>query len=722
MFGKRKKKESERPSPALPLRRSGRLAGEPPPEPLADEAEENEEESGSEADVDEDVDEVVVKRPRKQADADLQAIREDGLEVFRSRLRKKHPTARRLVKAWGVKDVGPGKGLQAWYKNVHGISPATTAPELLTAVGDLSEKDDEDVWNAFGVLLGHDDDPTPDKILASTVVGHVMDGDEEVEKEIQGFYEETGRDFGDYDKEFSRHAGLKIFGDPETDRPALSQVRLNTTIEDHTRKQLSVVLGKQEAGAEIDTPEQRQLDRLAWVLANLKASRECVAVVQVMSNDIRLFANRPDARLTRDFQRLFEAATAGAEEAEELINQLFRDMAGQKLEQRIKSGQRIDGAVLKAAERRLRKTLVFLADLDRQWDDLRVLAHTAGKFKVHAETQAADVMLRRRTAELGEEAGESDDDDRGGDKVARALTLKLESGERAKLTRRVTHAKLAIGISKLCCFKCWLMMKALERKGLKLPATGTHLKTYASGWPAPVSLTNPSVLRAYLQINPVPSKRNTREKALADAIADPRKRGAVIKAITDFTAEGQQESGYVSSEDESGIEFDLWDSYYEEPDEADDEAGSDDDEDPQPRKRGRSATPLKLKKKKPKTAKRRKTASSGDDPPARKKRGPGRPRKKKITFEGRGRDRVRRDDSPPPRRRSQKEPRDASPPSRPVPSRARSRTPVQRDQPDGSSGDEEQTRPAPRGTGFGRRKSTGTAKRPAKPKGRPRKK
>ncbi|TKK89288.1 hypothetical protein FDA94_10160 [Herbidospora galbida] len=492
----------------------------------------------------------------------LDLARTEGFEVFAERVDQGDEVAQRLLDEWGVDDLYTEKGYQAWFGKVHGVGEATTPGELLVALDSVPYKDDGIVWTALARLLGFPPGTaSAEKILAGTVVKHVMDADEGVRDEIEEFFGAIGEDLDVYDLELARQGGTAILGDPATDEPEVARGRLNDKIRLATAARLKDIKDGMVAGVRVNTAEQRSLDRLAWVLANLKSSRECVAVVTLLEDEIRLFANAADAQLAGDFKRLFDAAAKGRQAASADISALFDEMVAQKLEVRVLKQGKVPDDILRRGERRLRKTLDYLASLEKSWDDLRVMTHRAANgMKIHAETQAGDVLLRQRAAALGEEAGWSDDEDL--EKREAALRDKIDDGKRARLTRRVTDAKIAIGISKLCCFKCWLMIRALRAKDISIAPSGTHLKTYPAGWPAPASLTRPSLLRAFLQIPDDPKKRTDADEYLLNAMSTTDGRAAIISEIVRYSDKGQMESGYESSEDEGEGGLTLWQNYY----------------------------------------------------------------------------------------------------------------------------------------------------------------
>ncbi|GAB1817770.1 hypothetical protein [Herbidospora sp. RD11066] len=520
----------------------------------------------------------------------LDLARTEGFETFAERINEDDELARSLKDQWGVDDLNSEKGYQAWLREVHGVGRATTPGELLKALEDVPHQDDPTaVWKAVARLMGFaPNTASAEKILAGTVVSHLMDADEAVRGQIEEFFGALGEDLDAYDLELAREGGLALFGDPATDEPVVARTVQKDRIRAATATRLRQIKDGLVSGVRVDTAEQRSLDRLAWVLANLKASRECVAVVTMLENEIRLFANSADARLGPDFKRLFDAAMAGQRRASKEISAMFDEMVGQKLEVRVVQKDGLPADVLRRGERRLRKTLNYLASLEKEWDDLRVMTHEAARGKkIHAETQAGDVMLRQRAKSLGDQAGWSDDDDL--DKREVALQDKIDDGRRARLSRRVADARIAIGISKLCCFKCWLMIQALRAKDINLAPSGTHAKTYGAGWPAPASLSKPSLLRAFLQIPAKAKDRTPNDEFLLESMKTADGRAAIITEIVSYTDKGQLESGYDSSEDESTVKLSLWKNYY-----GDDESSSEEEEVKTPVKK--AAQPKKIVK------------------------------------------------------------------------------------------------------------------------------
>ncbi|MGJ6966648.1 hypothetical protein ACSDR0_32525 [Streptosporangium sp. G11] len=275
---------------------------------------------------------------------------------------------------------------------------------------------------------------------------------------------------------------------------------------------------------------QRALDRLAWVLAHLNDARECVAVAHT-EGELHLWANKPDGLMGQDLKRLVEAGRSEDEaELEDLaatFDELWSLLSGSSLDDR--SGR---GGDLHVAERRLLKAINFLADLQEKWTELKVSAHEetydlgGADHRMHTEMQAATQLLQNR--------------DRARTEASRKTLHLLDT------------IVIAIGISKLCCLKCYLGILAMRGEGIRFDVTGTHLTTYA--WPVSPALVTPALLKAILGV-PADST-DAEDIALAAAIDDELQRKAVIKAIESFVhVGGMGETGYVSSEDEEGLEF-----------------------------------------------------------------------------------------------------------------------------------------------------------------------
>lgn len=275
---------------------------------------------------------------------------------------------------------------------------------------------------------------------------------------------------------------------------------------------------------------QRALDRLAWVLAHLNDTRECVAVAHT-EGELHIWANNPDDRMGQDLKRLVEVGRsqdeAEVEDFTETLDELWALLRSSDLDDRSGSG-----GDLHMAERRLLKAINFLADLQRKWTELKVSAHEetynldGADRRVHTEMQAATQLLQNRERARTEASRE---------------TLHL-----------LDTIVIAIGISKLCCLKCYLGILAMRGEGIQFGVTGTHLTTYA--WPVSPALVAPALLKAILGVPDDPEEKADID--LATAIDDKLQRRAVIKAIESFDHAGAMgETGYVSSEDEEGLEF-----------------------------------------------------------------------------------------------------------------------------------------------------------------------
>nr|WP_062339391.1 nucleic acid/nucleotide deaminase domain-containing protein [Herbidospora sakaeratensis] len=497
-----------------------------------------------------------------------------GYTLFATALRKKVNWAVKMAAALGI-DGGP-KSLRRWLEQVGGLHPASTVPEVIEALASVDAPVPARAWQEIAAILGHTD-ATAEKVLARIAVEHATDGDADLQGAIADFCAQAGLDHAAYLTAYGRLGGLNLFGAAATDKVTTT---LGTPITSRLGDALSSHLSKLHgpfASPVVARGGNNDLDRLAWVLANMKSARQCVALITVFGQEIRLFANQPDAKLGADFLKLLNLAEADAQAVTTQVEKLFNELAGQKLGQR--KSERISDDVLHKAERRLRKTIRFLGANYDTWADLRVRAHTAATSdKVHAETQAADVVLRHRDKALAGDLSDTED----GDLRYRqdVLEAKLADGKRAEFGRLVANAQLAIGISKLCCFKCWLMLLAAGKKSVQLPAAGSHGKVY--GWPAPAVLAKSSILLAFLQLD-TGALKDDDEEVLAAAIATKKGRQEIVNGISTWMSTAGLESDYPSSEDEKDLDLSLWQSYYDDVEEftdpEDEEEDPDQDED-----------------------------------------------------------------------------------------------------------------------------------------------
>ncbi|MFI6481791.1 hypothetical protein ACIBH1_27940 [Nonomuraea sp. NPDC050663] len=309
------------------------------------------------------------------------------------------------------------------------------------------------------------------------------------------------------------------------------------------------------------SPEQHSLDRLAWVLATLRSQRQCVAVAKLKTHELRLFANKPDDRMEADFRRLLQAADEQLTGVQEMTQSLLDDMTKKPL--RGMTQEKTDQTSL----RRLTKTLKYLTQLSQDWADLRVMAHTAQNQHghksdhVHAETQAGALVVKRRmnlkqntaTKPVVQQPQQLDADLAQLNGAA-AQTQQMVAA--AQVTRDVQEAEFAIGISKLCCFYCWLMLSAVaETEGLDVTVSSTHFDTYK--WPLPAELTSAEILRAFLGI---PASGGTpTEQALNATLMSTDGARKIASAIQNMKlpAKADAISDYYSSGEDEGDDEDT---------------------------------------------------------------------------------------------------------------------------------------------------------------------
>ncbi|WP_030453024.1 hypothetical protein [Herbidospora cretacea] len=216
----------------------------------------------------------------------------------------------------------PQEELGAWLRDAGGVTAASTSGELLAAIATVPRADHPAAWRALGSLLGHlPGESTPETVLARTVVAHVMDGDAEADREIAGYYEQTGGDVERYREEFARQGGVFLLGGADAGPRDLAEV------EDLVERQLA---GKAET---------------SWALSHLRSGRNCVSLARLVPVDPRLFSG--------DVAALLDRAVASAAEAE----------------------RRLDGRCDDPASRDP-ELVADLASLERAWAQLRVLVHT----------------------------------------------------------------------------------------------------------------------------------------------------------------------------------------------------------------------------------------------------------------------------------------------------------------------------------------------------------
>ncbi|WP_170322009.1 hypothetical protein [Acrocarpospora pleiomorpha] len=254
-------------------------------------------------------------------------------------------------------------------------------------------------------------------------------------------------------------------------------------------------------GADPALGYHRALDRLADVITSFDGDRVCVAVLH-RGREIGICANRPDYWMGDDLEALLRASRAVGDEARRRFAELLDQMGGRGGEEQLGKRSR------ERAEVRLLKTIAFLRDLERTHGRIRVVPYTSeipvagnGKeMEVHAEMVALTIGRKNPGASLG--------------------------------------------VGKLCCFKCWLLLNAFPGVFTRRDFA-THMKTYP--WPPPKFLTEPGALQELFSS----TTEDSLPEAIQEAIEDRRTWPALCNAL--YIAQGDQggfDTGYPSSEDE----------------------------------------------------------------------------------------------------------------------------------------------------------------------------
>lgn len=450
------------------------------------------------------------------------------------------------------------------------LTVASSPEEILLAAWNHPDPTDPKLWAAIGKKLAIMPG-TWSEILGRTAHRKAKFADKGLRQSIRTFCTEHGLDFADYENALTSE-GYTLLGPGWYDEGLGLAVATgnpkdsvrNLVVAQLENRHKAAKAGKMTADEigviqKSDDPAQRALDRLAWVVANLRSTRQCVAVAKLQSEELRLFANVPDRDMEADFQSLLNAATEGVDKADQLTKALFDQLVNRK----DRKGDLTEMDV-RDTERRLRKTLTYLQQLSDQWQNMRVIAHTKtfsgkGNKKVHAETQLGATAIRKHDldtrraskVELKKPAKQLNDPP-GLSGVKQAIADVTQTAESAELDGRLQQTEIAIGISKLCCFYCWLMLGALAKtKDMTLTISQTHFRTYE--WPVPTSLTTKDILAAYLGLSDIPEDGLTQDQAdlLAHLDTDEGRAAAIstIKA-TVLDKKGNQRTEYPSSDEE----------------------------------------------------------------------------------------------------------------------------------------------------------------------------
>jgi hypothetical protein len=209
------------------------------------------------------------------------------------------------------------------------------------------------------------------------------------------------------------------------------------------------------------TPGARRLMDLAWVLEKLDPKRVCVATM-FSDGTLRLYANTMDDALVTDAQLVAQAATEDMNGAHPILDGLTQRIVGHT-GPRLGAGRREPKAKLDArwqkASRRVFKAGQELAHLKGRPEthDLEYAAHKPRQAHKHAEMRLLDAA----------HAG----------------------------------AKGDVGISKICCAKCYCAIVAAREINVDLNVQGAHFASYetSTGWPMPHFLkSNEKAMKAFL--------------------------------------------------------------------------------------------------------------------------------------------------------------------------------------------------------------------------------
>ncbi|WP_155335937.1 hypothetical protein [Acrocarpospora corrugata] len=257
------------------------------------------------------------------------------------------------------------------------------------------------------------------------------------------------------------------------------------------------------------TKADRSLDRVADVLTTLNGDRVCVALLR-RGREIGVFANLPDKNMGPDLQRLLQASRAVGKEATTQVDGLMR-----LIDERLRSSKKKPTVKSQRRARiRIRKALAYLREMERTEGRVKVVAYDGPRnaggqlVEVHAEMQAL------------------------------------------ALVRKKTPGAYQLGIGRVCCLKCYLVLTSAYPKVFNRQLA-THMKVYP--WPAPAMLTEQGVLVATLGKGMTEKeKRALRQadgrRALAAGVAygglPPRTGGK------DPEHEFGDQTGYASSEGE----------------------------------------------------------------------------------------------------------------------------------------------------------------------------
>jgi hypothetical protein len=243
----------------------------------------------------------------------------------------------------------------------------------------------------------------------------------------------------------------------------------------------------------------RALDRLANAIAVLNGTRKCVAVLR-NGREIGICANKADNSMAQDMEDLLAASRAVGSEAERRTQAVVDKMA----KRHQVAGPNLTPVEFKRGEIRLRKAIAFLRTLEEQHGRIRVVPYSAGvQDEVHAEMHA--------------------------------------------LTIAADHPGAVLGVSRLCCLKCWQTLNEVKPDIFRR-TVATHATAYP--WPFPSLLADAPSLAALFRIDLHATYQNgSLEQRMQQAINTPSLWSALINAYSYVTGAGSR-TDYASSQEE----------------------------------------------------------------------------------------------------------------------------------------------------------------------------
>ncbi|GAA0398308.1 hypothetical protein Acor_34470 [Acrocarpospora corrugata] len=278
------------------------------------------------------------------------------------------------------------------------------------------------------------------------------------------------------------------------------QKSLTTRQEELLAKHKSHAAWLKELGEDPDLAYDRSLDRLADVITSFNGNRVCVAVIH-NGREIGITANRPDDLMGADLESLLHASRAVGAEGERRIKAVLADLSSGR-----GGRQRLTKRSVARLEVRMRKAIAFLRTLEAEHGRIRVVPYNgplplAGNGKeqeVHAEMVALIIGLQNPGAKLG--------------------------------------------VGKLCCLKCWVMLQDVH-PGVFNRLLATHMNTYP--WPPSKLLEDGPTLERLYGSGAAPS---TVREALSDRSRWPALASAFFGAQG---LKGSDDTGYASSQEPS---------------------------------------------------------------------------------------------------------------------------------------------------------------------------